>query len=58
MTQEEFDALKNAAAQPSPEQVEDFKQTLQQWRAKCRHCGVPLVGTLRQIKEHNCGPVS
>jgi hypothetical protein len=54
MKQEEFDALKEAAAQPTPEQVEDYNETLRQWRAKCRKCGVPLVGTLAYIRGHKC----
>ena len=57
MKQEEYMALQEASAQPSPGQVEDFKETLQQWRAVCRHCKVPLVGTLKSIREHRCGPV-
>ena len=24
------------------------------WQGKCRHCGVPLKGTLKQLKDHVC----
>ena len=59
MTKEEFRALREAAAvmpPPTPEEIDEHNENVRQWRAVCQVCGVPLVGTLKQIRAHQHPP--
>lgn len=59
MTKEEFRALEEAAAvmpPPTPEEIDEHNENVRQWRAVCQVCGVPLVGTLKQIRAHQHPP--
>lgn len=51
MTAAEYEALAKTAT-VTPAQVDDYNETLRQWRAVCQVCGVPLVGTLVEIRKH------
>jgi hypothetical protein len=34
----------------------EFNEAQANWTAHCPKCGVSLKGTLKQIREHVCGP--
>jgi hypothetical protein len=55
MTQKEFEALAAAAKVPSPEQIEDYNETLRVWRATCQVCGETIVGPLSKLRQHRHG---
>ena len=50
MTQEELEELRKSGKDPTPEQVEDYNETLRWWRTHCPHCDYHLSGTLVEIR--------
>jgi hypothetical protein len=41
---------------PTPAEIDEHNENVRQWRAVCQVCGVPLVGTLKQIRAHQHPP--